>query len=118
MYKYQQKYIKYKTKYDRSITELTDKEQYGGGTKKGITWQKNSCYIDSVFMALFFNPSQTVKDKILNKNVDDLNKPYGNCDYKTIHEQILGLYNYIQKQSKHIIPKFIFIKEKRFDQIY
>ena len=65
--------------------------------KNPLNWQNMSCYIDSLFMALFFNPSNYILQNMINIPV-----PTGKvkeCDLSELHERIIDIYNYIQGKN-------------------
>ena len=56
-----------------------DKED-SGPPAAGLEWVKNSCYMDSVLMALFAVPNRQVRDHLLGANVDSLaERKVGQC---------------------------------------
>lgn len=52
--------------------------------KKYLSWENNSCYIDSLLVALFINNDKFIKDILLNAKVND----YGSKELKIIGEDI------------------------------
>jgi ubiquitin C-terminal hydrolase len=81
---------------------------YQNKIMKGLKYSRNSCYIDSVLLAIFFNPNRVVKKYILEANIDDIvskQQVWVRChssprlDHRLrilIQEELYNIYNIIQ----------------------
>jgi ubiquitin C-terminal hydrolase len=58
---------------------------------KGLVNIKNSCYMDSVFMSLFFNRNNYINDMIL----------YKDTDLKEIQDELISITSFIRNENKH-----------------
>ena len=98
-----------KTDYETHIRS-SDKSK----TPKYLNWQQNSCYIDSLFVALFHNKSKFIEKEILNAPLNNYNNDKLNelgelirRELIRIYKSIAGIKNDFIENSCSVIRKFL-----------